>query len=104
MVLAALEDNRDHLPVVVEYFVPLGSELSCSASLVIKINVRYKEGTTIASEVGIRTSANVKYYAPQVTLTHEFLIELGGIFQVITEAVDCSTFLPSQYGKATSLR
>ncbi len=102
MVLAALEDNSDHLPVVVEYFVPLGSESSCSAGLVIKTNVRYKEITTIASETGIRASggtvveisANVKYYAPQIELAPEFQVELGGMFRAVIEAVDCNIFSP----------
>ncbi len=65
-------------------------------------SARYKEGTTVASETGIRasggtvveTSANVKYYAPQIELDAVFRVELGGMFQVITEAVDCNTFSP----------
>ncbi len=39
VVLAALENNSDHLPVVVDYFVPLGGESSCSAGLVVETNV-----------------------------------------------------------------
>ncbi len=34
VVLAALEDNSDHLPVVVDYYIPLAGESSCSADLV----------------------------------------------------------------------
>ncbi len=100
--LSECYSSSDHLPVVVDYFVPLVGESSCSAGLVTETNVRYKEGATVASEVGIRTSgivvvemgAAVRYYSEETVLAPEFRVELGGMFGVISEAVDCSTFSP----------
>ncbi len=102
VVLAALEDGSDHLPLVVDYFVPLVGESSCSADLVTETIVRYKQSRAVSSETGILTSSTVavetsvavKYYAPEIELDAKFRVEFGGMFRAVIEAVDCNTFSP----------